>query len=78
MLGTPTAGLKVGGVRASCLLSRREMNHLKKTVISHAFIEKILRFLHSIIPEKKSRLDPRSCRPLLALFSGKVHMVSIF
>jgi hypothetical protein len=77
MLKTTTAGSRIGGVRQSCPLSRRGKNWLKKTVISHALIERILRFLHSIILEKKSRVDPRSCRPLLGLFSGKVHTVSI-
>jgi hypothetical protein len=54
MLETTTAGSRIRGVRPSCLLSRREKNWLKKTVISHALIEKILRLLHSIIPEKKA------------------------
>jgi len=53
MLETTTVGSRTRGVRPSCLLFRQEKNQLKKTVISHAVIEKILRFLHSIIHEKK-------------------------
>ena len=44
-------------------------NRLKKrTVFAHVVIEKILRFLHSITSNKKSRVDRRSCNPACSPF----------